>query len=283
MKYASLTLMSLFLSIVGVNAQTESDTTQIKLGTTKVVIINEEDSMDSVSDTTAVDWNDDDYMSDDERRDALTFFSGVDLGMNILLSKSGSTSMEAGNEWLNLDYSRSLSWRLNLLEQKIPIYRNHVGILVGLGITYNSYGLRNNVRIESNSAANPDTIFAYSVPDSIASFNKNKLRATYLHVPLMLEFNTSEDPEKTFHLAMGVIGGVKIGSITKQEWNFEGDEITERRKQDFNLTPLTLDASARVGYRNFTLFASYGLTPLFKKGNGPEVYPVTVGLSVVPF
>lgn len=283
MKYASLTLMSLLLTVLSANAQTESDTTQIKLGGTKVVIINEEDSTEIVSDTTAVGWDDDDFTSEDELRDELTFFSGLDLGMNLLVTKSGSTTMETGNEWLTLDYARSLSWRINVLEQKIPIYRNHVGILVGLGLTYNSYGLRNNVRIESNSTANPDTIFAYSVPDSIASFNKNKLRATYLHVPLMLELNTSENPDKTFHLAMGVIGGVKIGSITKQEWNFEGDEITERRKQDFNMTPLTLDASARIGYRNFTLFASYGLTPLFKKGNGPEVYPVTVGLSVVPF
>ncbi|MEN9348896.1 MAG: hypothetical protein RLZZ77_2407 [Bacteroidota bacterium] len=283
MKYATLTLLSLFLGVLGTQAQNETDTTQIKLGTTKVVIINEEDSTEAISDTTAVDWDGEDFLSDDERREKLTFFAGLDLGMNLLVTKSGSTTMETGNEWLTLDYARSLSWRINVLEQKIPIYRDHVGILVGLGLTYNSYGLRNNVRVQSNTVANPDSIFAVAVPDSIANFSKNKLRATYLHVPLMLELNTSENPDKTFHLAMGVIGGVKIGSITKQEWSDNGDDITERRKQDFNIAPLTLDASARVGYRNFTIFASYGLTPLFKKGTGPEVYPVTVGLTVVPF
>jgi hypothetical protein len=99
----------------------------------------------------------------------------------------------------------------------------------------------------------------------------------------MLEFNTSQDNDRSFHVAAGVIGGWKMGSIVKQKWEDQNDKHQARRKSDFNLSPFTLDATARVGYKNFTVFATYGLTSLFEKNKGPEVYPVTVGLQIVPF
>jgi hypothetical protein len=263
-------------------SQTEPDTTQITLGGTRVVIINDGDTLSA--DSTSVDFNGDSSEElEDELRDQLTFFSGLDLGMNLLVNASGSTDLSSTANWLQLDYARSLSWRLNLLEQKIPLYKNYVGVLVGAGLTYNSYGFRNNVDVVSNTEAFPDTIFGQGIPAELRDYTKNKLRVTYLQVPVMLEVNTSENPKRSFHIAAGVIGGWKIGSITKQEYTNEGNDIRLRAKQDFNLTPLTLDASVRVGYGKFTLFGSYGLTPLFRNDRGPEVYSMTVGLQVVPF
>jgi hypothetical protein len=119
--------------------------------------------------------------------------------------------------------------------------------------------------------------------DSLNTFDKNKLRTTYIKVPVMLEFNTSEDPKRSFHIAAGVIGGVRIGSITKQEYKVDDAKHKNRVKDDFNFSPITLDAAFRIGYGNLTLFANYGLTPLFEKDKGPEVYPVTVGLAILPW
>lgn len=256
-------------------SQTEPDTTNIMLGDMNILVIDQSPDKDSTETTAAED--DEDSTSSKE---TLTHWGGIDLGVNMLLNKTGGTSMDSASQWLELDYSRSLSWRFNIIEEKIRFYKDYVGLIVGAGLTYNSYGLKNNVLLETKDST---ATYAIAVPDTLMNYSKNKLRASYINVPVMLEFNTSEDNEKCFHIAAGVIGGWKMGSITKQKWE-KGDEKDQlRKKADYNLAPFTLDATARVGYRNFTLFATYGLTSLFEKNKGPEVYPVTVGLQIIPF
>lgn len=272
---ALTTLLAAFT--LGLLAQTEeikTDTTKVSLGTTQILIVDE-----AASDSVDVDW-DDDTMSDDDRKYELTHWGGIDAGVNVLLNKNGGTDLDSADQWLGLDYSRSLSFRFNLFEEKIRIYKDYVGLIVGAGLTYNSYGLKKNVTLATNDSLGT---YAVTVPDSVADFSKNKLRASYINVPLMLEFNTSDDNNKSFHVAAGVIGGWKMGSITKQKWEDGDDKNSVRRKADFNMTPFTLDLTARVGYKNFTAFATYGVTPLFKKDKGPEVYPLTVGIQFIPF
>lgn len=256
----------------------KKDTTKIAVGDLKLVLVNDDKVGASVS---TGDDDDDEPMTDQELKSALTFWSGVDAGVNILLDKNNSTDFTNEHEWLDLDYSRSMSWSFNLVDAKVRLVKDYVGIYTGLGLTYNSYGLKENVRLMANN----DSTYADRA-DSLAGyipFTKNKLRASYLRIPLMLEFNTSLDPERTFHVSAGVIGGWNMGTINKVKYEEDGNDVKNRSKGDYNLTPFTLDASVRVGYRNFTLFANYGLTPLFEDGKGPEVYPLTVGLCVIPF
>lgn len=253
----------------------KADTTRIMFGGTQVILVStDEDASMSIGGD-----DDDDELSPRELSQELSFWGGIDLGVNTLFNASGSNSLPDDASWLDTEEIRSLSWSFNFYEEKIRLYKNHIGILTGAGLTYNSYGIKSNVRIQHNA----DSTFATDVPDSLFRFSKNKLRATYLRVPLMLEFNTSEDPERTFHIAIGAIGGLRIGSITKQHYEVDGQEFRDRVKSDFNLNSFMLDASVRIGYRSFTLWANYGLTPLFEDGKGPEVYPVSVGLSLNMF
>jgi hypothetical protein len=251
---------------------TTKDTTKIVLGTTKVLIVDVQDVNKTAADTIKT-------KSESEIKESLSFWSGIDLGVNTLFNAGGTNTAPEGADWLDLDESRSLSWSINFYQEKIKLIGNHVGILTGAGLTYNSYGIKTNARVLSNS----DSTYANVVPDSLYRFSKNKLRATYLRVPLMIEFNTSNDPDRTVHLAVGAIGGLRIGSITKQHYEIDGQNYRDRVKSDFNLSPFTLDAAVRVGYKDFTLWANYGLTPLFEKDKGPEVYTLSVGVTVLPF
>jgi hypothetical protein len=200
MKSIALTTLLAAFSL-GLMAQTEeqnTDTTKVSLGTTQILIVDEAEK-DSVD----VDW-DDESLSDSDRKYELTHWSGIDMGVNILINKNGGTDLDSADQWLGLDYSRSLSFRFNLFEEKIRIYKDYVGIIVGAGLTYNSYGLNKNVSLATNDSLGT---YAVTIPDSVADFSKNKLRASYINVPLLLEFNTSDDNNKSFHVAAGVIGG----------------------------------------------------------------------------
>lgn len=269
MKPIFITSLTLLASLLSGEVLAQTDTTTLQVGAAKVIIVEEEDGP-----VTA-------YRDDSYDLTPYTYWAGLDLGVNMLLDANGRSGPGEGNEWLELQHERSLSWRINMVEGKIKIAGHYLGLVSGLGLMYNSYGFRNETTVVSNTPAFPDTTFG--VIDTVRQFSKTKLRATYLSVPLLLELNTGKDPENGFHLAVGAIGSWKIGSITKQRFEEDGATYEVRGKKDFNLSPLMLDLTARIGYRDLTLFATYSLTPLFREGRGPEVYPLTVGLCVVPW
>jgi hypothetical protein len=257
-------------SMLSAQVEENKDTTRISLPEMEILIVDKEHSPADTAKGSA-------GLSDEERKEKLTYFAGLDLGVNFLMNSSGTTGFDGQDAWLDNDPARSLSWRWNMAEEKIRIVKDYVGITTGLAIAWNSYSFTDNVRVLNNSDS------TWGVVDSLPDYSKNKLRVTSLQVPLLLSLNTSLNPDKNFHLDMGVIGGLRIGSRTKQKYEVDGRTQRETTVDDFNLAPVSLDATVRVGYRNLTLWASYGLTSLFREGKGPEAYPLAVGLTVLPF
>ncbi len=263
-----LTAILLVTSAIATQAQTEqvTDTTNISLGTKKILIIETEANKSTERDT---------IVKPKEYNSEVNIEAGLDVGVNLLLTPNGSTTMPKEAEWLDLNHSRSLSWRLQVLSAQFPLHKNYIKVKTGVGFAWNSYGLKNNVTLQTR-----DSSAVYAITDSSIHYNKNKFRVSYVTLPLLLQFNSDADDLK-FHFTAGVIGGWNMGSLIRQKWEQEGRESTYKRKDDYNINPFTLDATARIGYKNFTLFATYGLTSLFEKNKGPEVYPMTVGLQII--
>ena len=255
--------LGLCLTIVGfTNAQEikedqPSDTTRLTFGKKEVIIVG--------SDSVEVDII-------DKKRKSEAHWAGLELGFNVLTNASGSTDFPNHPYWEN-DPAKSLSWNWNLMEHKFQIVREYVGITTGLGISFQQFALQNNYRVYDS----PDSV--YAVMDTVMNYTKNKLKATYLTVPLLLEFNTNIDSDRSFYLAAGVIGGVRIGSKTKYEGKFEGNEFERKDKGTYGLSPFRVDATVRLGYSDWGVFANYALIPLFETDKTTEVRPITFGLS----
>lgn len=205
-------------------------------------------------------------------------WGGFGMGVNGWLS-NGSFSMPKGQEYMALNYGKSLNFQLNPFEKDIHIYKNYVNLVVGLGFEWNQYEFSNKTRLNADSSYTSGTI------DSTNAFHyqKNRFKSTFVNVPVLLEFNTNSDPDKAFHIAFGVIGGYKLGSRTRQILEQNANEIRLIRKDNYNINPFRVNAHASIGYHNFTLYADYALTPLFESGKGPELYPFTLGVKLVSF
>ena len=67
----------------------------------------------------------------------------------------------------------------------------------------------------------------------------------------------------------------------KYKYRLEGDTKKEKDKQDFNVNPFRVSLTARMGYGWFNVFATYSLTQLFEDGRGPELYPFTIGITLL--
>ena len=242
----------------------KKDSTTINFRKKKLVIINKENDSDSnIS------------LSHDDK---FHHWGGIALGVNGFLS-SGNITLPKNQDYMSLNYAKSINFQFNPFEKDIHIYKNYINLVIGLGFEWNQYEFSNKTKL------NADSSYTSGIIDSSNTYvyKKNRLKSNFVNVPILLEFNTNKNPNKAFHIAFGVIAGYKIGSRTRQVLEKDGNDIRFTRNDSYNINPFRINAHASVGYKNFTVFGSYGLTPLFVNGKGPELYPFTIGLKIVTF
>lgn len=243
-------------------AQEEPDTTRIQLKEKLILIINNDKNNDTI----------------DAEPDKQTLkrveahWAGIEFGPTMLLNGAMKSSFPNDKHWEN-DPGKSFSWNLNFAEYKFKIYKNYIGITTGLGFNWTQIGLKNNLLY-----ANSDSLWV--VGDTVNDYKKNKLRAIYLTAPLMLEICSNGESDKGFYLAAGVIGGVRIGSSTKQVIEEDKAKLRTKTKGVYGLNAFRLDAAVKLGYKDIGVFANYNLLPLFDTDKTVAVYPLTFGLTV---
>ena len=277
----------ILIGCLSVNAQ--GDTTQYRFGDKKILIVKSVDDVDSGWD----DFDICDTLADDE--DNVEGIGYLQVGVNGYMTPSNSLTLPIDMSLMELDYAKSRSASFNIQYYINKMKRSTVYISPGLGLDYKSYFFKNNVNI---GTGNDTVLFAL---DTARTYKKYKLRATYFQVPLIVglrlggkskkrvDVNDGEvnvqvrRSEKSFNIQAGVIGGYNIGSLIKTKYDQDGAKYKDKIKDDFNLNPFKLTATARIGYGNFGFFANYGLTSLFQNGKSPDLIPFTVGVQLGGF
>lgn len=240
-----------------------TDSTKIRLGKRKFIIVDDKDST-----------------SKHEKSHFNVYWSGVGIGVNGYLDASNKITTPTGYDFLDLNYRKSINVSLNFWEQKIPLWKKHINIVTGMGVDFSNY------RFSSKKyKLMPDSNYISAVYDSAADYKKNKLLATYLNVPLLLQFDSNPfgKHNKTVHLSAGVVGSVRLGSHTKQVYELNGTTFNPKTRDEFNLSSFRYSAMLRVGVGKIDLYASYALNTMFKKNEGPQIYPFTIGLTLIGF
>ncbi len=102
---------------------------------------------------------------------------------------------------------------------------------------------------------------------------KNKLKMTYLSVPLRLDLY----PNNNWHIVAGVEGNLRLCSKVKAK---SYDDGKFKKKGDYYINPVSCNVIFGLNYRGLGIMASKDLTPLFKDGKGPDVYPYSIGVCI---
>lgn len=265
--YVTLAILMGISSGYAQQEEEAQDTTRINLGKRTVIIIGNGDE------EVYIEGDEEGEEEDDDNKKSEAHWAGVDFGFSVLMNENMTNSFEDNPYWRN-DPAKSQVWNLNIMEHKFNFGTPYVGLTTGLGFSFTSVAFNDDYLLSSNA----DTVFA--VVDTVNTYTKNKLKATYLTVPLLLEFNTSRNNSKNFYLAGGVVGGVRIASKIKRKGEFDGKEFVQKEKGTYGLNPFKADALVRMGYNDWGIFASYSLLPLFEQGKTTEIYPLNFGLSL---
>ena len=251
------------------------DTIKVKLGNRAISIV-EDGNKTNVEIIEKEDFEEHGWKEKSERFKG--HWSGVDLGMNNLVDRNfdlaGATA-ETG--FLDLNTERSWEVDLNFMQYNIPMGQ-HLGWVTGMGFKWNEYWFDRNNNI-TKDAVNDIILPLY--PAAGVIYEKSKFNTFFLTVPLLLEMQFGEKGRA--YISAGVIGDLKLASKTRLKYVENGTTQKDKVKGDFNLSPLRYHFTTRLGYRFIRLFATYSPVPLFKNNAGPEVYPVTVGLSLINF
>lgn len=248
------------------------DTTYLSFGNVKVIIYEDKDDVEIL-----VDERGDTIVSvgdKDKKKKKNKFelgWEGLSIGANGLLTYDNKTTLPDEMRFIEIDYAKSISAAFNFADLEIN-FGNYVGIGTGLGIQWNRYGIKNNYSMTFNE----DSIYGIATPDY--KYNRNVLKSTYITMPLLLEIHTHTKRSKSFNIALGVIGGYKLGSRLKQDYDFEGRNYEFKTKGHYHFNPFQAYATVRIGYGDVSLFANYGLTRVFEEGRGPQLYPFQFGL-----
>ena len=149
----------------------------------------------------------------------------------------------------------------------------------GLGIR--SVNMYTNSRVEDVKG---DSIIFLLIPDKGAakvSYKKTKINMTYVEIPIEFKFKW----ESGFKFGVGFKGGYLIDSKEKYAGMRSATGPWEKVKQkDINyLEDFAFGATVRVGYKWISLFGYYQITNVFEVSRGPELYPVSVGITITPF
>lgn len=240
------------------------DTTRLSFGDRKVIIIEDED-----------DEKEKDTKKEKKENEIKHIWAGVEFGFNGYSNKLLNTTLPNGGAFA-LDYLRSNVVNINPFERNISLYKNYIALTTGIGFQFNRLMFENNTILVPFK----DSIVAF---DGGISYSKNMLKSSFLTVPLLLQFNTSKNHNKSFHIAVGGQVAIKLGSRSKQVYDVNGDKKRDIYKSDYNLNPFQYGLTARVGYGKVNVFANYNLSEVFKSGKGPELYPFQIGVTLIPW
>ena len=249
------------------------------------VILNDKRIVVVTDDTVRVNLGQRDYViSDDgvkiQKHDKKPKFNGhwagFGLSVNGLLDQDHMIDYPDGAPYLDLNYNKSTGVSLNFFEQNINLSNQKLGLVTGLGVTWNNYRFADNV-VLTDTAGHLDGYFREV---SGESYQKSKLMVASLRIPLMLEYQTnSKMKANSFHVGAGAIGQVRMWSHTKNEIN----DGKTKNKGDFYINPFIVQGIGTIGWGIINLYGTYSFTEMFRHDKGPTAYPFEVGITLIGF
>jgi hypothetical protein len=277
-------------TILRSSAEGSSDTTQIKIGNMKIVILEDKSSKDAdrnqqrkiIIDEKVIIENDEDYAkhdwdSDDDMNNCNTsgdgnaIWSGFGINANGFMNANQQLASATELSFLTLDPAKSIGLQLNFVEKRFPILKDYLGVVTGLGIQWNRYALKGNYDLSVSN----DTLVGINTG---INYTKNVLTSTYLQAPLLLQVSTNKNANKAWNISAGIIGGIRLDARQTQKWEADGKKNKDKTKDDFQFNPFQASLMATIGYGDWSLYMTYGLTDVFNEGSAPKVRGVNAGI-----
>ena len=177
-------------------------------------------------------------------------------------------------EILELNCCKSIAFQYNFGQLNIFTSKNKAfGCFTGLGLEYQRLCFDNNYISITNENGELQIIDLNEEIESLTKVKRSTLKNLYLTVPILIEVQ-----KKKFFAMAGIAGGLRLHSKTKVVYKNENNNKKKiKNSGNFDMSPIKMDAIARIGYSGFNIWCSYTLTDMFKS---IDIHPVSIGIGL---
>lgn len=227
---------------------------------------------------------DGEYRMKDRKRDKPSNLSTnwwiIDLGFSNYKDNTvyGSVAADlyapgSNKTWFDLKDGKSRNVNFWFFMQKLNVAKHVVNLKYGLGIELNNYHYKQPIRYQKEPPAivNPPRVILDTGVTG-RTYNKNKLAADYLTVPMMINFNFTPNRKEGFGLSFGVSAGYLYSARNK---TITSDEGKEKAKDDFELEKWKLSYVAELSLGPVRFYGSYAMKNMYERGL--DMTPYTFG------
>lgn len=201
-------------------------------------------------------------------------WAALDFIFTNYADKSLSYTLPANYDYLDLNFSKSTGVQLNFFQQSIPFNKSRTfGMVTGLGWQCVNYAFSQKPIITDSKLG------LITIIDSTKTVGKSKVTANYLQLPILFEYQSKNKPY--FHINVGAVGGVLVGSHAKIKYS--NPDKKEKENSINSLNPFKYGLVCRFGIKNLAFTFQYNFSPVFRENRGPEVLPLEFGITLLSF
>jgi len=200
----------------------------------------------------------------------------VDLGFsnysdNTVYSSVAAQAYAPGSNktWFDLKDGRSRNVNIWFFMQKMNVIKHVVNLKYGLGLELNNYHFKQPIRFQKTTLAVPDPPRVILDATAGREYEKNKLAADYLTVPMMINFDFTPNRKKGFGISAGVSAGYLYSARNK---TITSDEGKEKIKDDFEMEKWKLSYIAELSLGPVRFYGSYACKSMFERGLDIQPY-----------
>jgi len=156
---------------------------------------------------------------------------------------------------------------------------------IGLGIR--NHNMYSNSRIDDIKA---DTIHFTPIPDNVV-YKRSKINLVYLDLPVELKLRFENGFKATVGFKAGWIIDSKEKYVGDRYEEYYGNQfdyerrvgVKEKTKEIRQLENFTYGPTLRLGYKFISIYGYYQISSAFKRNLGPDLAPISIGLTITPF
>lgn len=190
-------------------------------------------------------------------------FAAVEMGVNTLVNTDYSAYTPEEANALLFSSRKAVSFNCNIATLNVPLNKRRTLVTsMAFGITSENYTFAGPYTMELRDGM----MRPVKLDDNT---KKSKLTATYIHIPITLDWNISHH----FFLSAGINLDVLIGSHLK--YKFPKTKI----KSELMLSPIQVGLTARAGWKRIYGFVNYAFVDMFKQGGGPKGKRLSAGVG----
>jgi hypothetical protein len=202
-------------------------------------------------------------------------FGGFEFGVGTFVTPNMNTTLDPANKYLETDLGSSWRFAINFGDFDLPIIKGYLALTSGFGFSFDHYGFKN-----KDTLINGENTILLEFKATDATLSTSRLSQFNLTMPLIIKYNSKYNKkDNCFYIATGVIINYTIGNSIYTEYSKNGVEYEKRYSSDFFVNKFRADATVRIGYNHTSIFANFGLVPMFDAAKVTDTRTMQTGLA----